>query len=102
MIKCSVVRDLLPLYIDKETGAETTALISEHLDVCPECRRRYENEKAGHIARSMKTPPRDSRYAYSALARRISQRNALLFVTGCTIATLTGCVAGMLLGDGRK
>ena len=41
MIKCSVVRDLLPLYIDKETGSETTALISEHLAVCPDCRRRY-------------------------------------------------------------
>lgn len=102
MIKCSVVRDLLPLYIDKVTGEETSALIAEHLAVCPECRKYYENERSGHIARSMKTPPRDSRYAYSKLAHRISQRNAALFVTGCTIATLAGCVFGMLIGDGRR
>lgn len=102
MIKCSTVRDLLPLYIDKETSAETTALIEAHLAECPECRRYYENERAGHIARSMKTPSRGNRYAYSALARRISQRNALMFVTGCTVATLAGCVAGLVIGSGRR
>lgn len=100
MIKCSLVRDLLPLYIDKETSGETTAQIMEHLDTCTRCREYYRD--AGHIARSMKTPVRSNRYAYSALAHRIAQRNKFMFVTGCTVATLAGCVAGVLIGSGRK
>ncbi len=102
MNKCSLVRDVLPLYIDKATSPETTALVEAHLAECPACRAYYENERAGHIARSMKTPSRGNRYAYSALARRISQRNSLLFVTGCTVAALAGCVAGLLISNERR
>lgn len=34
---CSVVRDLLPLYIDDVCGAESKELVEEHLKQCREC-----------------------------------------------------------------
>jgi len=34
---CSVVRDLLPLYIDDVCGAESKELVEEHLKQCQEC-----------------------------------------------------------------
>jgi len=34
---CSVVRDLLPLYIDDVCGAESKELVDEHLKQCREC-----------------------------------------------------------------
>ena len=37
MTECCLVRDLLPLYEDKEVSAESAAAIRKHLDECPAC-----------------------------------------------------------------
>ena len=37
-IECSVVRDLLPLYLDDVVSAETRDIVKEHLAECPDCR----------------------------------------------------------------
>ena len=39
MLPCSVIRDLLPQYIERLTEEETTALIREHLETCESCRK---------------------------------------------------------------
>ena len=36
-IACGVIRDLLPLYAEKMTGAESDVLIREHLAECKDC-----------------------------------------------------------------
>lgn len=41
-MKCSLVRDLLPLYIEKECSTDTKKLIDSHLKYCAECRYDYE------------------------------------------------------------
>lgn len=38
MLKCSIVKDILPLYIDGLTSDESSAEIKSHLDECEECR----------------------------------------------------------------
>ncbi|MFA9398150.1 MAG: zf-HC2 domain-containing protein [Clostridiaceae bacterium] len=47
-LKCHVVKDLLPNYIDKLTSEETNKEISSHLDKCSECKKQY-NEMTGQI-----------------------------------------------------
>lgn len=44
-LPCSVVRDLLPLYVDGAVSSETREMIRIHLDGCPECRMRLESLK---------------------------------------------------------
>lgn len=41
-MKCEVVKDLLPSYIDGLTSSVTNEEIEEHLDQCEECKRNYE------------------------------------------------------------
>lgn len=41
-IKCEVVKDLLPLYVDNVLSDESRILVEEHLDTCSECRGYYE------------------------------------------------------------
>ena len=41
-LSCAVAADLLPLYAEKMTSAETNALVEEHLRECPACRKRLE------------------------------------------------------------
>lgn len=38
MLKCEVIRDLLPLYIDECCSDESRRLVEEHLKECDECR----------------------------------------------------------------
>ena len=47
--ECSIVKDLLPLYIEDMVSLETTQFIDGHLQDCPECRAELENVKSGDI-----------------------------------------------------
>lgn len=39
-LSCNVIDDLLPLYLDGVCSAESGALVEEHLQECPDCRRK--------------------------------------------------------------
>ena len=46
-IKCEIIRDLLPLYVEELTSKESSEAVSEHLKICAECRKEYEEMKSG-------------------------------------------------------
>jgi len=41
-IKCEVIKDLLPLYVDGVASEESRALIEDHLKECEDCRQYLE------------------------------------------------------------
>ena len=41
--ECSVVRDLLPLYVENMVNPETEQYVKSHLEKCPECKAELEN-----------------------------------------------------------
>ncbi len=45
-LKCEVVRDLLPNYIEGLTSAETNDAVFRHMEECNECKKLYEKLKA--------------------------------------------------------
>lgn len=44
-LNCSIIRDLLPLYIEGLASKESAELINEHLKNCPECQKELEAMK---------------------------------------------------------
>ena len=44
--ECTIIRDILPLYIDKMVSEDTIAFVEEHLEKCAACRTELENMKA--------------------------------------------------------
>jgi len=42
-VKCSVIRDLLPLYEEKICKAETVKLVEKHLESCSDCKMIYDD-----------------------------------------------------------
>ncbi len=44
--ECSIVRDLLPLYIEEMVSVETGEFVKEHLEGCTECKEEYEKIKS--------------------------------------------------------
>lgn len=100
MNNCQIIRDLLPLYEDRETRPETTIAVKEHLSECEECREYYSH--ICHVTRSLKNPPRQGKYQYSALARRIYRRNVLTLSASCLSFLAIGCLAGHVLFSGKE
>lgn len=56
-IKCSIVQDLLPNYIEKLTSEDTNKVMEEHLSVCEECKKTYNQmiAEVGEIDKASKT-----------------------------------------------
>ena len=43
---CNIIRDLLPIYVDKLTSDESNEIIEEHLSSCDNCKQIYEQMNA--------------------------------------------------------
>ena len=42
-VKCAVINDLLPLYVDDVLSKESRELVEEHIRECESCRKTLEN-----------------------------------------------------------
>ena len=51
-MKCEMIRDLLPLYIDGLTSEESNKEIDKHLKTCRECKEYY-REMTGEISEAV-------------------------------------------------
>ncbi len=57
--ECSIVRDILPLYLENMVSDETGAFVKEHLKGCPECTAELEALKAGPKVEKIGSEMRD-------------------------------------------
>ena len=49
-MKCEIIRDLLPSYLDELTSAESNQAIEEHLQECKDCRKHLEAMKTEMVS----------------------------------------------------
>lgn len=83
-IKCYLVRDLLPLYIDKACSEQTSTDIEEHLESCADCRKLYE-EMNSNILTAFHAPEFDSKKTFR------HARNSILGII-LALAVIISCV----------
>ncbi len=57
--ECSIVRDLLPLYVEQMVSAETGGFVKAHLVECTECREEYEQMKEVQVGQEGKRGPEE-------------------------------------------
>lgn len=74
--ECSIIRDLLPLYVEDLVSEETAEYVIRHLDECPECRAELEILKGG--AESVLSEPktaqsRDSSASFKKVMKRMNR-----------------------------
>ena len=55
--ECSVVRDLLPLYVENMVSPETAQFVSDHLKECSECHSEFESLKEGEPLSTVENKP---------------------------------------------
>ncbi|OIJ14202.1 hypothetical protein BKP37_08950 [Anaerobacillus alkalilacustris] len=55
-MKCSLIRDLLPLYIEGDCSKHTNQIVKEHLEGCSNCHELYELMKTPFDVRVIDQP----------------------------------------------
>ena len=59
-IECSVVRDLLPLYVEDMVSPETAQYVNLHLAECSECQKELESLKGGDVLTAIEKNPTEN------------------------------------------
>lgn len=84
-IKCSVIQDLLPLYIDEVVSDDTKTLVNEHLQTCEDCKKEYEQMKE-----TLYVPIENKTTLFSQLNKRWNQKKRRLILGSVLTTTLLG------------
>ena len=75
--ECSVVRDLLPLYVEDMVSAETAEFINEHLKECKECQAELADLKDGAELPTIEVqsaPASDGAKPFKKLMKRMNRQ----------------------------
>lgn len=95
--ECSIVRDILPLYLENMVSDETGTFVKEHLKDCPECTAELEALKAGPKIEKVSSEMRDSleaevmkcmkaaRKKFRKKAYRVAAVIAAVFIAVCVL-----------------
>ena len=105
MMKCDVIRDLIPMYMDKTASAETEEAVREHLKSCRECKgffdswKAYEMKEAGsenkkkleRAAEESGADIAELEYKFASLSSKLKKRRLrnLLIAIAVAVSVLT-------------
>lgn len=91
-MKCEVIQDLLPSYIDKLTSNESNRLVETHLQECEICSTIYNEMKQeiSPVKSAGVEPPSDQK-----LLKRIKRRIVTVITTLAITFTLMGAILGV-------
>lgn len=95
---CGIVKDLLPLYLDKVCSEESKTAVEEHLSECEGCRRYYETIKTDNtFSENPKDKLEGLKMADSLkkVKRRLNKRVAVTI--GCSLAVIAVYFLGFQL-----
>ncbi len=92
-MKCTIIRDLLPLYCDGLTSADSSSEVEEHLAGCEECRKVYEQMSTKESV--INVPDRDIKPL-----EKVKKRNKgkILLTVLATVAVLCGVFMFVFVG----
>lgn len=80
-LTCSIVQDLLPNYIEKLTSDDTNHAVEQHLDICEDCKKAYE-QMAADIGNTEKVPVIELKFLKKV------KKTRLLAAVLCVVLTL--------------
>lgn len=81
-IKCTVIQDLLPLYVDEVVSDDTKSLVNEHLLTCENCKNEFEQMKG-----TLYVPIENKTTLFSQLKKRWNRKKWLL-ISGSVLSTI--------------
>ncbi|MDX8365534.1 zf-HC2 domain-containing protein [Cytobacillus sp. IB215665] len=95
-IKCTIIQDVLPLYIDKVVSQDTKEMVDEHLQHCAKCQKEYEAMK-----HELYIPIENKVSLLSDLSRKWRKKKVMISIASVliTITILIGVYAYVFVYD---
>ena len=96
-LRCEIVQDLLPSYVDGLTSDETNEAIKDHLADCVSCRDMYERMKADEMSAEENSEVMEKEKKEINFLKRIKQKHRLNLML--VVVILTVFCSGLLSSD---
>lgn len=94
--ECSIVIDVLPLYLENMVSEDTTEFVKEHLENCPDCAAEFERLKSGKQIDVTGFPQREhDAEIITAVKKKISKR--ILKIVGAVCLVFAVLFSAVLL-----
>ena len=84
-INCSVIRDLLPLYVDEIVSEDSKRLVSSHLQRCEQCKKEFEQMKG-----MLFVPIENKSTLFNQLNKRWNRKKWLLSISSILTTAALG------------
>lgn len=91
--ECSIVQDLLPLYLEKMVQEDTASFVKAHLERCPRCRAKFQELQADELVQEPPAAGQEGEAAQAFLKIRNGIRRRIL-----TAAAVTAVGVAIILG----
>ena len=104
---CNIVRDLMPLVLDRVASDESRGLVEEHINTCEECRKQYDEMKAGMPEETRAEYEEEQRTIVDALRtvkrqkKKRTIRKVTLLTAVCMLAVFCGGMLFTWLNSGE-
>lgn len=96
--ECSVVRDVLPLYLENMVSEGTTVFVKEHLENCSDCAAEFERLKSGRQIDEA-TPQREhDADVITAVKKKIARRLFKAVAVVCLVFVVLFCAVLLYTG----
>ena len=93
-VKCTIIQDLLPLYVDKVCSSDSAELVKNHLQSCHGCKKIYD-EMTADLEGELPSPEVDGKKAFQSLRTNLLWiAVALATMVGCFVANFSGAWMG--------
>ena len=93
-ITCSVIKDLIPLYVDDVLSEDSRKLVEEHLAGCSDCKDAYESLKSG-VGSGVNKTNRDKEVIKKLRKKILTKR---MIAVGIAVILVTALFLGVYYG----
>lgn len=93
-MKCDIIKDLIPLYIEHMTSEETNNIIEEHISNCDECKKVYE-EMSMDI--SLSNSENKEEKTGKRIKKEFTVKKILILYVLLLLGVITFCIVDFLL-----
>ena len=90
---CSIVEDLLPLYLEDMCSEDSKAALEEHLKECPACREKLARMKNSEIIPQMNK--QESKIPITDYAKKVKRHRIRVGVFVALISTMAACLLAL-------
>ena len=91
-VTCKTIADILPLYVDGVVSDDTRKLVSEHLDNCPDCQKKYEGMK-----KEFSLPIDNDTKPLLQFRKEVTKGKKSAFRKGFLIAVVVACICSAII-----